>query len=94
MSEEVSKMEHELGPNHQEHLGGNISAFIHKGLPPKLKYLGIFTVDISNGGTSNEQTMLDLGSEINLMPSSVYKRLKLGELKHTSMSLVLADQSS
>ena len=35
--------------------------------------------------------MLDLGAIINLMPYSLYRQLGLGELKHTGMSLQLAD---
>jgi hypothetical protein len=36
---------------------------------------------------------LDLGASVNLLPYSVYLQLELGELKPTSMTLQLADQS-
>lgn len=94
MKKELSKIELEIGPNHQESIGGNVSSVIEKGLPPKLKDLGSFTVDIFIGGTLKEKAMLDLGPGINLMSYSIYKRLGLSNMKHTSMSLVLADQSS
>ena len=35
----------------------------------------------------------DLGASINHMPLSVFKRLKIGELKPTSITLAMADKS-
>ncbi|VVA39437.1 PREDICTED: LOW QUALITY PROTEIN, partial [Prunus dulcis] len=40
---------------------------------------------------SIEQTLLDLGASVNLLPCSFYKQLGLGELKPTSIILQLAD---
>ena len=37
--------------------------------------------------------MLDLGASIILMPYSLFIQLGLGEMKHTGMSLQLADMS-
>jgi hypothetical protein len=37
--------------------------------------------------------LLDLGASVNLLPYSVYSQLGLGELKPTTMTLQLADQS-
>ena len=37
--------------------------------------------------------MLDLGASVNLLPYSVYKKLGLGELKPTNITLSLADRS-
>ena len=37
--------------------------------------------------------MLDLGASVNLLPSSVYEQLGLGELKPTSIILQLANGS-
>ena len=34
-----------------------------------------------------------LGASVNLIPFSVYQKLGLGELKHTSITLQLADHS-
>lgn len=39
------------------------------------------------------KALCDLGASINLMPLSVYKRLQLGEAKHTTVTLQLADRS-
>ena len=40
-----------------------------------------------------EKTLLDLGASVNLLPYSVYKKLGLGELKPTAITLSLADRS-
>ena len=40
-----------------------------------------------------ECSLLDLGANVNLLPFSVYLQLGLGELKHTSVTLQLADYS-
>ena len=40
-----------------------------------------------------ENALLDLGASINLLPYSVYKKLGLGELKPTTITLSLADKS-
>ena len=44
-------------------------------------------------GTCVEKSLLDLGASVNLLPYSVYKKLGLGELKPTSITLSLADRS-
>ena len=40
-----------------------------------------------------EKALLDLGASVNLLPYSMYKKLGLGELKRTSITLSLADRS-
>ena len=45
------------------------------------------------GGTCVESALLDLGANVNLFPYSVYKKLGLGELKPTTITLSLADRS-
>ena len=44
-------------------------------------------------GTSVDKALLDLGASVNLLPYSVYKQLRLGELKPTTITLSLADRS-
>ena len=39
------------------------------------------------------KALLDFGASVNLLPYSVYKKLGLGELKPTSITLSLADRS-
>ena len=81
-------------PRQQERLGENVSAVIQKKLPQKMKDPVGFIINISIGGGKQEKAMLDLGASINLMPYTIYKRLGLNDLKTTSMSLLLVDQSS
>jgi len=38
--------------------------------------------------------MLDLGASINVMPTSTYDKLHLGELKKTDLLIQLADRSN
>ena len=59
----------------------------------KYKDPGCPTISVNIGGTCVEKTLLDLGASVNLLPYSVYKKLGLGELKPTTITLSLADRS-
>ncbi|KAJ9701014.1 hypothetical protein PVL29_006384 [Vitis rotundifolia] len=59
----------------------------------KYKDLGYPTISVMIGGTLVEKALLDLGASVNLLPYSVYKQLRLGELKPTSITLSLVDRS-
>ena len=59
----------------------------------KYKDLGCPFVSVQIGDTYVEKTLLDLGANVNLLPYSIYKKLGLGELKATTMTLSLADRS-
>ena len=54
----------------------------------------MFTIPCVIGNTKIENTMLDLGASINVMPHSVYESLKLGPLKQTGIIIQLVDQSN
>ncbi|KAM6582738.1 hypothetical protein CsatB_009740 [Cannabis sativa] len=69
------------------------SAVLQKKLPPKLKDPSSFNIPCSIGGLIQIKTLCDLGTSINLMPLSMFKRLKLGEAKPTTMILKMADRS-
>jgi hypothetical protein len=62
-------------------------------LPLKYKDPGCPTITCMIGVSQIERALLDLGASVNLLPYSVYLQLGLGELKPTSMTLQLADQS-
>ena len=47
----------------------------------KYKYPGCPTISVNIGGTCVEKALLDLGASVNLLPYSMYKQLRLGELK-------------
>ena len=69
------------------------SAILQKKLPPKLQDPGSFAIPFSIGNRVYGKALCDLGASINLMPLSMFKRLKLGEPKSTTISLQLADRS-
>ena len=74
-------------------LNEKCSARIQRKLPQKLKDLGSFSIPYIIGDSNCERALCDLGASINLMPFSLFRRLNLGEVKPTSISLQLADRS-
>ena len=68
-------------------------AILQKKVPPKLQDLGSFAIPFSIGNRVFGKALCDLGASINLMPLSMFKRLKLGEPKSTKISLQLVDKS-
>ncbi|XP_062100609.1 uncharacterized protein LOC133806536 [Humulus lupulus] len=69
------------------------SAILQKKLPQKVKDPGSFTIPCTIGGSSFDKALCDLGASINLMPLSVFKKLGVGEVKPTTITLQLADRS-
>ncbi|XP_022014587.1 uncharacterized protein LOC110914075 [Helianthus annuus] len=74
-------------------LNGGCSALVLNKLPEKLTDPGIFTIPCLFDNNTNTRALADLGTSINLMPFSLYKKLDLGELAPTRMTLSLADRS-
>nr|KYP58627.1 Retrovirus-related Pol polyprotein from transposon opus [Cajanus cajan] len=69
------------------------SAIIQQKLPPKLKDPGSFVIPCEIGNLMVSKALCDLGASINLMPLSIFKRLGIGEVKPTMITLQLADRS-
>ena len=69
------------------------SAILQNKLPPKMKDPGSFTIPCVFGDYNISKALCDLGAGINLMPYSIYRKLSLGEVKETNMTLQLADRS-
>ncbi|KAK4737348.1 hypothetical protein R3W88_001045 [Solanum pinnatisectum] len=65
---------------------------IQNRLPRKLKDPGSFMVKITIGQSVHARGFCDLGESINLMPTSLYKKLGLGGPKPTTVILQLADR--
>ena len=63
------------------------SAVIQKSIPEKMQDLGNFTIPCKIRNSDMGKALCDSGASINLMPLSVVKRLGLGELTPTSMTL-------
>ena len=82
-----------LNVNKKAFLTEQVSVIIGNKTPVKYKDPGCPTISVNIGGTSVEKALLDLGASVNMLPYSMYKRLGLGELKPTSITLSLADRS-
>ena len=61
--------------------------------PPKLKDLGSYSIPCTIGTHEIKRSLCDLGASVNLMPSSIFNKLGIGELMCTTVSLQLADRS-
>ena len=68
------------------------SAILQKKLPPKLQDPGNFSIPFSIGTRVSGKALCDLGASINLMPLSMFKRLRLGEPKSTTISFQMANR--
>ena len=68
-------------------LTANCNAVIQKSLPRKMQDPGSFTIPYKIGNSDMEKALYDSGANINLMSLSVVKRLGLGELTPTAMTL-------
>ncbi|KAJ9556763.1 hypothetical protein OSB04_011377 [Centaurea solstitialis] len=69
------------------------NALVTNTLPPKLKDPGCFTIPCSIGGKEIGKAICDLGASINLMPLSVFNTLGIGQVKPTTVTLILADKT-
>ncbi|KAL7617721.1 hypothetical protein Lser_V15G04300 [Lactuca serriola] len=74
--------------------GENISLILKKGLPPKYKDPGIFSVPCKLGKLYFPKAMLDLGASVNVLPYSIFEKLKMGSLQKTETIIQLADHST
>ncbi|XP_075109108.1 uncharacterized protein LOC142180904 [Nicotiana tabacum] len=70
------------------------SAILQNKLPQKLGNPGSFIIPCTVGGAHFEKALCDSGASINLMPFSIFRKLEIGEMKDTCVSLQLADQST
>lgn len=69
------------------------SAYLQDKLPPKLKDLGCFTIPYNIGATYCGKALCDLGASINLMPMSILRKLRIGEVRLTMFTFELVDRS-
>ncbi|XP_073133414.1 uncharacterized protein [Henckelia pumila] len=71
----------------------NCYALVQNKIPPKQKDLGSFSIPCVINDVQFHKSLCDLGSSINLMPYSIFRKLSLGEPKSTRMSLQSVDRS-
>nr|GEV33354.1 DNA-directed DNA polymerase [Tanacetum cinerariifolium] len=74
-------------------LNENCSGVVLKKLPEKLGDPGRFLIPCDFTGLDNCLALADLGASINLMPLSIWKKLRLPTLNDTKMVLELADRT-
>ncbi|GKC56183.1 reverse transcriptase domain-containing protein, partial [Tanacetum coccineum] len=74
-------------------LNENCSAMLLKKLPEKLGDLGKFLILCNFPGMDVCHALADLGTSINLMPLSIWKKLSLPKLTPTRITLELSNQS-
>nr|GFC21419.1 reverse transcriptase domain-containing protein [Tanacetum cinerariifolium] len=74
-------------------LNENCSAIVLKKLLEKLGDPGRFLIPCDFTGLDNCLALADLGESINLMPLSIWKKLRLPTLNDTKMVLELADRT-
>nr|GEW68289.1 reverse transcriptase domain-containing protein [Tanacetum cinerariifolium] len=74
-------------------LNKNCSAFVFKKLPEKLGDPGRFLIPCDFSEFDNCLALADLWASINLMPLSIWKKLRLRTLNDTKMVLELADRT-
>ena len=72
-------------------ISANYSAIIQKNLPQKRQDSGSFTIPWTIGNFEFGKDLCDFGENINLMPLLVVKRLSLGGLTPTTMSLQMVE---
>ncbi|GJS87846.1 hypothetical protein Tco_0770482 [Tanacetum coccineum] len=68
------------------------ASHINDTIPRKEKDLGSFTLPCFINKTCFDNTLIDLGASVSVMPLSTYLNLGLGELAHTRLTVELADR--
>ena len=74
-------------------LSAEVSAFISNTLSRKQKDPGSPLVSCNIGNLTFRKALLDLGASINILLTHLFERLKLGNLKPTTIILSLGDKS-
>nr|GEW56312.1 reverse transcriptase domain-containing protein [Tanacetum cinerariifolium] len=90
---ELVRNKHKIEQISSAFLSDESSAMIQNKVLPKLGDLGSFLIPCNFSKAYSCNALADLGAIINLMSSSIYAKLSLETLKHTKISVRLADQS-
>ena len=90
---DILSKKRKLGDYETMALSEECSDIIQKKLAPQLKDPGSFTIPCAIGNSFFKKALCDLGVSINLMPWSIFKKLKLGEARPTTVTLQLVDRS-
>ena len=74
-------------------LTATCNTVIQRSLPEKMKDPGNFTIPCTIGNFEFKKALCDFGASVDLMPLLVVKRLSLGELTPTAMTLQMVDRT-
>ncbi|XP_021730997.1 uncharacterized protein LOC110697903 [Chenopodium quinoa] len=74
-------------------LTAECSAILQNTLPKKLGDPGSYSIPVKLGDIEINRALCDLGASVSLMPLSICKKLQMGEVKPTRISLQLANRS-
>ncbi|XP_074289375.1 uncharacterized protein LOC141614529 [Silene latifolia] len=69
------------------------TAVMHATIPPKLKDPGSFSIPCHIGHLAISKALCDSGASVNVMSYSICKKLNMGQLNITNMTLQMADRS-
>ena len=72
---------------------GHVTSMIQHNMPPKMNDPKSFIIGCQIGETHCDGALMDLGASVNVMPLSFYKRLSIGVLQPTPITLTFADGS-
>ena len=75
-------------------LAEQVSVILQNNNALKYKNPGCPTISCFIGEHKIERALLDLRASVNLLPYSIFQSLNLGELKPTSVTLLLADRAN
>ncbi|XP_012482965.1 uncharacterized protein LOC105797555 [Gossypium raimondii] len=73
-------------------LSTECSLFSQNKLPPKLKDPKSFIIPYNIGEPYYGKALYDLGSSINIMPTSVFRQLGIGKARQTTITLQCVDR--
>ncbi|XP_021721516.1 uncharacterized protein LOC110689093 [Chenopodium quinoa] len=74
-------------------VGKCFSALIHKELPEKMEDPGNISIPCKIKEMMFDNALCDLGASVSITPYSIFKKLKLGKLLQSNITLQLADRS-
>ena len=92
MKDVLSKKK-KLGEFEMVALTKECSSILQNKIPPELKDPGSFIIPCFIRSNYYGKALCDLGASINLMPMSVFKKLRIGDVRPTTVTLQLADRS-
>ncbi|XP_021865769.2 uncharacterized protein [Spinacia oleracea] len=90
---ELITKKRDLGGVERVALTEECSAMLQNKSPPKLKDPGSFSIPCHIGALFIDKALCDLGASVSVIPLSIYKKLNMGELKCTTITLQMADHS-